>query len=133
MQPVALALIGGFDAVLHCQQGLIRRDQALAAGFAQSTIESLVARGRWARVLPRTYSISSDLDDPAVRIRAGWLWAGEDSVVSGRAAAHWHGLSESSIGVIDLVIPPSRRMSPQPGYRITRAKVHLSDRPRSIE
>lgn len=128
MQPVALALIGGLDAVLHCQQGIIRRDQALAAGVAESSIDSLVARGRWSKVLPRTYSVGADLNNPIVRIRAGWLWAGEDSVVAGRAAALWHRLCETQPAVIDLVIPPSRRMSRQRGYAITRAAVHDLDR-----
>jgi len=57
--------------VLTCQQGLIRRDQALAAGFAEATVDSLVARGRWTRILPRTYAVRADPIDPQVRIRAG--------------------------------------------------------------
>ena len=126
--PVALALIGGLDAVLHCQQGIIRRDQALAAGVAESSIDSLVARGRWSKVLPRTYSVGADLNDPIVRIRAGWLWAGRTPSSAGRAAALWHRLCETQPAVIDLVIPPSRRMSRQRGYAITRAAVHDLDR-----
>ena len=78
MDPLALAVHGGLDAVLQCQQRIIRRDQALAAGIAEPTLESPVSRGLWRRLLPRVYSVGADIADPAVRTRAGWLWAGED-------------------------------------------------------
>jgi len=123
MDPLALALYGGLDAVLHCQCRVIRRDQALAAGIATSTLESLVTRGRWQKILPRVYSVSADLADSAVRIRAGWLWAGDDARIAGRAAAWWLGLTEDPPGVIEVVVPPGRRMSAQPGYLIVRARL----------
>ena len=61
MDPCALALLGGLDAVLHCQRRVIRRDQAFAAGIVPSTLESLVARGRWRKLLPRVYSVGADV------------------------------------------------------------------------
>ena len=127
VNPLSLALIGGFDAVLQCQNGLIRRDQALAAGFAEATIESLVRRGTWPRVLPRVYSVSGELTDPRVRIRAGWLWAGEDAVVGAQAAAFWLGLTDTPPGSIRILVPPHRRMTVQPGFVVTRAKVDPVD------
>jgi tetrahydromethanopterin S-methyltransferase subunit F len=45
MHPVSLALIAGLDAVVQCRNQMIRRNQALAAGVAEATIESLVSRG----------------------------------------------------------------------------------------
>ncbi|HEY4991009.1 MAG TPA: DUF559 domain-containing protein [Nakamurella sp.] len=128
MEPQALALYGGLDAVLQCQQGVIRRDQALAAGLAESTIESFVSRRHWIRILPRTYSVGADLDNPVVRTRAGWLWAGADAIVAGAAAAWWLGLTDRPAGVVTLVIPPARRMSRQPGFAIIRARIHPSER-----
>lgn len=124
---LALALHGGFDAVLSCQQGLIRRDQALAAGFAEATVDSLVARRRWKRVLPRTYVVGADPTDPEVRIRAGWLWAGEDSVVGGQAAAWWLGLDSTAPEVVRIYVPPRRRMISRPGYQVVRCLVPAVD------
>src|SRR6478609_1860030 len=127
MQPLALALHGGFDAVLSCQQGLNRRDQALAAGFAEATVDSLVARGRWTRILPRTYAVRADPTDPKVRIRAGWLWAGEVSVVGGQAAAWWLGLDSTPPQVVRIYLPPRRRMTSRPGYQVVRCLVPVAD------
>ena len=133
MGPLALALYGGLDAVLQCQNQVIRRDQALTAGIATATLDSLIARGRWTKMLPRVYSVGADLTDPAVRIRAGWLWAGENATVAGPAAAWWLGLTEDRPPLIQLTVPPSRKMSNQPGYTVVRARlpddeIHFADR-----
>jgi len=128
MDPLALALHGGLDAVLHCQQGVIRRDQALAAGIAEGTLESLVSRGRWQRVLPRVYSVGADIADPAVRTRAGWLWAGEDSVVLGHSAAWWLKLDDHPPDLVSIAVPGSRRLSGQQGYSVVRFNIHPDDR-----
>lgn len=127
MKPASLALHGGLDAVLLCQQRVIRRDQALVAGIAESTVNSLVARGSWKRILPRVYSVGADVDDPLVRVRAGWLWAGDDSVVCGPAAAWWIGLNRQPPKSIHLAVPPTRRMSDWPGFVVVRTVVSPSD------
>ena len=128
MDPLALAVHGGLDAVLQCQQRIIRRDQALAAGIAEPTLESPVSRGLWRRLLPRVYSVGADIADPAVRTRAGWLWAGEDSVVVGHSAAWWLGLEDRPPGIISIAVPVSRKMSAQRGYAMVRCDIHPDDR-----
>lgn len=127
MDPLGLALYGGLDAVLQCQRQIIRRDQALTAGIATSTLDSLVSRGRWTRLLPRVYSVGADSSDPAVRIRAGWLWAGAAATIAGPAAAWWLGLTIDPPVTVQLTVPPSQRMSHQPGYAITRARLPDGD------
>jgi very-short-patch-repair endonuclease len=109
------------DSVLLCQLQVIRRDQALAAGISMAKLDSLVARGRWRKMLPRVYSVGADCAATAVRIRAGWLWAGDDATVAGSAAAWWHGLTEVQPATIEIIVPTARRMSAQPGYSVARA------------
>jgi hypothetical protein len=127
MDPVGLALHGGLDAVLLCQNGVIRRDQALGAGIALSTLESLVARGHWSRVFPRVYAVDADLDNPRVLIRAAWLWAGDDSAVAGSAAAWWLRLTDKAPEAIRILVPLRRRMSHRPAVEIVRSEVDRSD------
>lgn len=83
MDPVAFARFLGLDAILHGQQGVIRRDQALAAGVASTRIDDLVRRGVWVRILPRVFAVDVDSRHPRVRIRATWLWAGDTAVIAG--------------------------------------------------
>src|SRR6476469_4882274 len=75
--------------VLHQQNGVIRRDQAIAAGVTETALASKVRRGSWVRILPRIYVVGVDPLDPVVRVRSAWLWAGEDCVIGGEAAAWW--------------------------------------------
>jgi hypothetical protein len=67
MEGALLALHAGLDAVLHLQDGIIRRDQAMAAGLTEPTVDSRVRRGRWIRVLPRVYTVDVDPARPTSR------------------------------------------------------------------
>ncbi len=121
MDGSVLALHAGLDAVLHLQNGIIRRDQAMAAGLSGSTVASRVHRGRWIRVLPRVYAVGVDPAAPTSRIRATSLWAGDDSVVTGQAAAWWWGLTDRAPSVVEVVVPRCRRMSKIDGVHVVRA------------
>ncbi len=75
--------------LLREQDGLICRDQALVAGVHRIKIDGHVRHGRWQRVLPAVYltepSINGQKPTPSwrQRIRAAWMWAGDDAVISG--------------------------------------------------
>ena len=84
MQPVEFARMLGLGDILVGQNGVIRRDQAVAAGLNRSRIDDLVRRGRWQRLLPTVYAAGADPQDPRVRIRATWLWAGDSAAIAGR-------------------------------------------------
>lgn len=77
MDGALLALQAGLDAVLRLQDGIIRRDQALAAGLAAPTLSNRVRRKAWIRVLPGVYAVGVDATTPCPRIRATALWAGD--------------------------------------------------------
>ena len=130
---VTLALVADLESVLRIQDGVIRRDQALAAGLSESAVNGLVNRKCWVRLLPRVYSATTGDVGIRARIRATWLWAGEDSVIGGTAAAWWWGLTDVEPTRIEVVVPPSRRMTRQPGVDLlrgvrTRHEVVLHDR-----
>jgi very-short-patch-repair endonuclease len=127
MDPVPFARFLGLEAILRGQQGVIRRDQALAAGMRSTRIDDLVRRGIWVRLLPRVFVVGVDPAHPRVRIRATWLWAGDTAVIAGQAAAFWWGLSSTPPQVVTVVVPPPARRANQPGVRVIRGTVHPSE------
>ena len=127
MQPVALARILGLDAIVNGQNGVIRRDQALAAGLTRARLDGLVRRGRWHTVLPRVYAVGDHGNDARARVRACWLWAGDRSAVAGSAAAWWLGLTQQPPQTIVVIVPPDVRRDPQPGIRVVRGVLDPKD------
>jgi very-short-patch-repair endonuclease len=126
MDSLVMARTLGFDAMLQVQDGLIRRDQALAVGHSRARIDGALRAGRWQLVLPRVYAVGGGPLRPAQRLRAVWLWAGDDSSIAGSAAAWWQRLHTAFPPVIAVLVPPGRRMSDQPLVRVIRA--HLDQR-----
>jgi very-short-patch-repair endonuclease len=127
MRPLDLARTLGLDALLRAQHDLIRRDQASALGYRDADISSAVRAGQWRRVLPRVYSVTAGALDPADRVRAAWLWAGDDSVIAESAAAWWSALHTALPPALTVVVPPNRRMSGRPGIRVVRARIDERD------
>ena len=69
------------------QGGVVRADQALAAGFSRNDIGSLCRSGRWRRLARGHYLVTPDPDDRTARIRAAVSAAGPDAcAVLGTAA-----------------------------------------------
>lgn len=118
----------GVDAVLRTQDGLIRSDQALAAGISRARIDDLVRRGVWVAALPGVYAVAADLRSARVRIRAAVLWAGDGAVLAGSAAAWWHGLTTGLPRVIEVYVPSGRSRRSQQGVRLIRSAVPAPDR-----
>lgn len=127
MQPVAFARVLGLDITLKNQNGVIRRDQAIAAGVSRARLDDLVRRGRWRAILPRVYVVGEQVDDPRVRVRACWLWAGDLSTIAGSAAAWWLGLAQVRPRTVTVIIPPTARRDLQPGVRVVRGQVDPLD------
>ncbi len=121
MDGAVLALHAGLDAVLRLQDGVIRRDQALAAGLPEPTVDSRLRRGSWVKVLPRVYAVEVDPIAPTTRVRATSLWAGDDAVITGHAAAWWWRLTDRPPDVIEVVVPRARRMSASPHVTVIRS------------
>jgi hypothetical protein len=80
------------DLLLARQDGLITREQARAAGLSTADIDERLRLRRWRPLHPRVYVAGDVRPDAGTRMRGALLWAGPTAVLSGPAAAWWHGL-----------------------------------------
>jgi hypothetical protein len=62
-----------------------------------------------------------------VRVRAAWLWAGDEAAVSGPAAAYRHGLLDRAPTEIELTVPHRRKPRTQRGLVVRRRDLHHVD------
>ncbi len=84
------------------QGGVVRRDQALAAGLSGGQIERRVRDGRWIRVGKFGYR-TIEMNDPSDRVRAA-VAALPEAVVSHQAAAEAHAMSRVPTGVASVLV-----------------------------
>jgi hypothetical protein len=116
----------GLDVLLARQAGVISRDQALRAGLGAAAVDRLVRTRRWRPLHPRVYLASGYGAGDEARARAAVLWAGDGAVLSGAAAAWWHGLlgaAPSTLGVS----APARRAA-RPGVVVRCRQLDRADR-----
>lgn len=104
--------------LVACQRGLLTRAQALAAAIPAGVIDDRVRTRRWAPVLPRVYLVRPCDDPDELRVRAALLWAGADAVLTGIAAAAWHGLVPDLPATVRVVVPRPRRQLLRPGLAL---------------
>jgi very-short-patch-repair endonuclease len=100
------------DDLLRRQAGVLSRAQALSCGIASRTLSRRVAEGGWRVLLPGIYLVGGHRTTDETRIRAAWLWLGPEALVSGPAAAHWHGMLAGPSRMIDVTIPPQSPFGP---------------------
>jgi very-short-patch-repair endonuclease len=116
------------DLLLARQSGLISRAQALAAGLTPAAVDERVRTRRWHPVHPRVYLADGHGVDAATRMRAAMLWAGPDAVLSGLAAAWWHGLVPEPPAEPTVTTPGPRRSRGRPGVRVHHRRLGAVDR-----
>lgn len=114
-------------AVIAARQfGLFTAAQARSAGFARRAIRTGVDRGRWQRVHREVFSISGVPSTWEQRLLAAALAAGNDSVVSHRAAAMLWELPGVGRGVPELSTHRQRHLR-LAGVRTHRSVFHLGE------
>jgi very-short-patch-repair endonuclease len=114
--------------LLRRQAGVVRLDQAVAAGMSARSVQHRAAAGRWTRLHPGVYLAEGARFGLEARIRAGWLWAGDDATVAGLSAAWWHGVRSETRGPVELVVPRSRHPKARAGLRVRRRDLAPEDR-----
>jgi very-short-patch-repair endonuclease len=116
-----------FEQLVARQAGVVTLAQAVATGMSAATVQRRVRQGRWSRLHPSVYLVGGHRLTPEARIRAAWLWAGADAVVTGPAAAYWHRMLDSAPAILDLTVPARSKPRPRPGIRLTRRDLYGSD------
>ncbi|TQM38721.1 type IV toxin-antitoxin system AbiEi family antitoxin domain-containing protein [Pseudonocardia cypriaca] len=114
------------EPLLSRQAGVISREQALRSGLGAAEVDRLVRTRRWRPLHPRVYLVTGYEPGDEARARAAVLWAGAGSVLSGAAAAWWHGLlaeAPPTLGVIAATRRPAR-----PGVAVRCGRLHAADR-----
>lgn len=107
---------------------MLSHAQAMSCGVPRRTISRRVAEGRWLTLHPRVYLVGGHRLTDEGRIRAAWLWLGQDATVSGAAAAYWHRMRDAAPGCTQITIPRSRHRPSRPGVSIRRRDLPPEDR-----
>jgi hypothetical protein len=114
------------DVLLARQAGVISREQALRAGLCAATVDRMVRTRRWRPLYPRVYRVPGYGADDEARARAAVLWAGDGAVLSGTAAAWWHGLLADAPRILGLTVPVRRPT--RPGVAVRCRLLDAADR-----
>lgn len=117
------------ERLLERQSGVVALRQAVACGVSADTVHRRARAGRWTRLYPGVYLVGGHPLTGRARVWAAWLWAGEGdrAAVSGSAAAFVHGMLREAPEVVELTVPPSLHLRPQPGVRLRRRDVSHRD------
>ncbi|GAA4560033.1 DUF559 domain-containing protein [Pseudonocardia xishanensis] len=112
--------------LLRRQAGVIGRAQAIGAGMAPDAVDRMVAARRWVPAHPRVYRDGPPSD--AARMWAAVLWAGDGAVLSGVAAARWHGADIPLTGPVAVTVPRRRSPRSRPGVAVRRRDLAAVER-----
>jgi hypothetical protein len=110
----------GVRRLLRRQAGVISRGQVLALGGDDTTIERLLRRREWSRILTGVYVDHTGPPSWEQRAWAAVLFA-EPAALSGAAALHAHGVrGHEEPTCIELATPRGRRVRAVSGIQVTR-------------
>ncbi|MCE3554177.1 endonuclease domain-containing protein [Pseudonocardia sp. RS11V-5] len=115
-------------ALLGRQAGVIGRAQARAVGLSTDAIDRRLAGRHWVPLHPRVYLDRAHRLTDEARVRAAVLWAGDDAVLSGLAAAWWHGVAPALAGEVAVTVPRRRSPRNRPGVIVRRRDLADDDR-----
>ncbi|MGH3616006.1 MAG: DUF559 domain-containing protein [Pseudonocardia sp.] len=115
------------DCYLSRQAGVISRAQAIAAGMSADAVDHRLRTRRWRPLHPRVYLVGGHRYDDEVRVRAAVLWAGDGAVLSGAAAAWWHGMVERAPATVGVTVSRRRYPRPRPGVAVRRRELVAAD------
>ncbi len=114
-----------FAELVARQSGVVSVAQAVATGVPQRTVQRWTRT--WRRLHPGVYLVAGHRLTPEGRLRAALLWAGPEAVLTGQAAAHWHGPPAPTPAVVEVTVPVPRKPRAQPRVEIRRRELHRVD------
>ena len=103
------------------QHGVLLRAQAVEIGMLQHALRWRVDSARWRRPLPRVYAPGRHPLTFRGRAMAAHLWAGDRSLIAGRAAAALHAFPRFEQS--DIEVLAARRLSHPEILVYTRAEI----------
>jgi very-short-patch-repair endonuclease len=115
-------------ALLARQDGLITAAQATECGLSERSLQRRAEDEGWRRVAPRVFLAAGHRLTDRVRVRAAGLWAGDRGVISGPAAAWWHGMLAISPARIEVTVPRRLGLRGYSGVRIRRRDLPAADK-----
>ena len=113
--------------LLARQDGLITVEQAARRGLPARTLRRRVQQEGWTRVAPRVLLAAGHPFTDRARLRAASLWAGDRAVLSGPAAAWWHGMLGTVPDVVEVTVPRTAGLRPRRGVQVRRRDLALTD------
>jgi hypothetical protein len=114
------------ELLLARQAGVISREQAVRGGLSAATVDRLVRTRRWRPLHPRVYLVPGFGAGDEAQAWAAVLWAGKGAVLSGTAAAWWHGLLGAAPRTIG--VSASARRPARTGVAVWPRRVGAADR-----
>ena len=106
---------------------MLTLQQAVELGVSRQTVARRARAGGRRRLHPGVYLVGGHRLTDEARVRAAWLWGGDDSVVSGPAAAYRHGLLGRAPPQIGLTVPGRCKPRGRPGVRVARRDLVPTD------
>ena len=111
------------------QHGVLSATQAVSCGLSRETMRRRVLRGLWQRPVPGVYALQSGPPNRLQWLIAAQLYAGEGSVLTGRAALSVYGLEidgpdhgddPAALNRLHALVPHRMRRQNVARLRITR-------------
>ncbi len=124
MKDVDAALV----ALAATQHQVFSRAQARAAGLSASAVSRRVAAGRLIVCGTAALHLAGVTLTYRGRLMAGLLDLGPDALVSGRAAAHLHGLDGFGEGPLEFLVPRDQRRRSTLGSVVSTRALNRLDR-----
>jgi very-short-patch-repair endonuclease len=116
------------ERVLVRQAGVITFAQALACGISADTVRRRVRAGAWRELHPCVYLVGGHRLTDEARVRAAWLWAhSAGAVVTGEAAAFWHGMLDRAPASVELTLPRATHRRGRHGVALRRRDLQTPD------
>jgi len=109
-------------AVAEAQCGIISRSQLLEIGLTPAQAKVDINTGRWQRMLPGVYATFTGPIDTLGRVWSTVLYAGHAAAASHGTALWLCRVFDEPPPILDVVVPESRRVLPQPGLRVHRRR-----------
>lgn len=116
------------EQILVRQAGVVTLAQAMTCGISADTVRRRVRARKWRELYPCVYLAGGHRLTDEARVRAAWLWArATGAVVTGQAAAFWHGMLERAPMGIEVTLPRAAHRQGRPGVVLRRRDLPVPD------